>query len=513
MKTLNLENVKIYTNAKCDIVDAMNLIGEEVYLSDDENFRSYREGHLLEVKYANGVAYPFLGGYEIGSYRYFILAKDAKFIEGSIESSYVEYLVDINEPISKTFVNGFPTPIRPGYAVINWTKSPTDATAESLNINMVWTSIAYETRYYAHYAPLTYNVSYSTGVAGNEVSQVIPNTNNVAYGNTFVLPGEVYSWSGHKQVGWYMNSADKDSDGVVYAREVVNGEEIPKTMFPLGATVKNLTNQQGFTVELIAMWDEFDNFYYIRFNKSTPSSPKAGEVNIVDGEMPDQLMPINTAAKINENKYTLKGYKFSHWITGTGVKIYDNDMVSPLTKQEEQIIDVYAVWTNQTYYWEYKFPANTTNVGTTSFAAVYDRSITVPNVTYTNEVYQIWGWSLTEDNTNYETYAEAQSHIITSANVSSIICRGDAVLYPICKKLLAEIKYVTEDGQELQLENMPTFIRVGQEVKVPIPTRETLKQTQQRTEQYLDFYNNKRLHLGIQFMTPLQKCSQGLELN
>ena len=46
-----------------------------------------------------------------------------------------------------------------------------------------------------------------------------------------------------------------------------------------------------------------------------------------------------------------------------------------------------------------------------------------------------------------------------------------------------------------------------------IPTREILKQTQQRTNQYLDFYNNKRLHLGIQFMTPLQKCSQGLELN
>ena len=46
-----------------------------------------------------------------------------------------------------------------------------------------------------------------------------------------------------------------------------------------------------------------------------------------------------------------------------------------------------------------------------------------------------------------------------------------------------------------------------------IPTRETLEETQQRTEQYIDFYNNKRLHLGIQFMTPLKKCSQGLELN
>ena len=46
-----------------------------------------------------------------------------------------------------------------------------------------------------------------------------------------------------------------------------------------------------------------------------------------------------------------------------------------------------------------------------------------------------------------------------------------------------------------------------------IPTEETLKETQQRAEQYIDFYNNKRLHLGIQFMTPLEKCSQGLELN
>ena len=80
-RNLYLSGVRIYSNTKDDIVAAMNLIGEEVYLSDDENFRSYREGHLLEVKYTNGVTYPFLGGYEIGSYRYFILAKDAKFIE------------------------------------------------------------------------------------------------------------------------------------------------------------------------------------------------------------------------------------------------------------------------------------------------------------------------------------------------------------------------------------------------------------------------------------------------
>ena len=78
-RKLDLSGVRIYANTKRDIVDAIDLIGEEVYLSDDANFKSYRKGNLLEVKYANGVTYPFLGGYEIGSYRYFILAKDAKF--------------------------------------------------------------------------------------------------------------------------------------------------------------------------------------------------------------------------------------------------------------------------------------------------------------------------------------------------------------------------------------------------------------------------------------------------
>jgi hypothetical protein len=80
-RKLDLSGVRVYTNAKCDIIAAIDLIGEEVYLSDDENFESYRKGHLLEVKYANDIIYPFLGGYEVGSYKYFILAKDAKFIE------------------------------------------------------------------------------------------------------------------------------------------------------------------------------------------------------------------------------------------------------------------------------------------------------------------------------------------------------------------------------------------------------------------------------------------------
>lgn len=82
MKKLDLSGVRIYSNTKDDARDAIDLIGEEVYLSDVLDFRSYIKGNLVSVCYANGFLHPFRGGNEcIGTYKYFILAKDAKFKE------------------------------------------------------------------------------------------------------------------------------------------------------------------------------------------------------------------------------------------------------------------------------------------------------------------------------------------------------------------------------------------------------------------------------------------------
>ena len=75
---LDLSGVRIYSDTKRDISDALDLIGEEVYFSDWSDFRGYDKGNLLEVKYGRGVLYPFLGGFDIKKYKYFILAKDAK---------------------------------------------------------------------------------------------------------------------------------------------------------------------------------------------------------------------------------------------------------------------------------------------------------------------------------------------------------------------------------------------------------------------------------------------------
>ena len=80
MEKLDLSGVRIYSNTKEDARDAIDLIREEVYLSDVLDFRSYIKGNLVSVCYANGFLHPFRGGNEcIGPYKYFILAKDAKF--------------------------------------------------------------------------------------------------------------------------------------------------------------------------------------------------------------------------------------------------------------------------------------------------------------------------------------------------------------------------------------------------------------------------------------------------
>ena len=43
-----------------------------------------------------------------------------------------------------------------------------------------------------------------------------------------------------------------------------------------------------------------------------------------------------------------------------------------------------------------------------------------------------------------------------------------------------------------------------------LPDKESIFKTQQRVSRYLDYYNMKRLHLGIQLRTPLM-CCKGIE--
>lgn len=83
MEKLDLEKSRVYSHTKDDIIAAMSLVGQEVYMSDCVNFDVYYKRILAGVQFIENDSAPFLGGVnERGkeAYNYFILAKDAKFV-------------------------------------------------------------------------------------------------------------------------------------------------------------------------------------------------------------------------------------------------------------------------------------------------------------------------------------------------------------------------------------------------------------------------------------------------
>ena len=87
-KKLDLSGVRIYTNTKDDILDAMDLIDEEVYMSNSSDFNTYDICNLagvVGIKHIENDSRHFLAegdnGLGFREYKYLILAKEMEMIE------------------------------------------------------------------------------------------------------------------------------------------------------------------------------------------------------------------------------------------------------------------------------------------------------------------------------------------------------------------------------------------------------------------------------------------------
>ena len=106
-RKLDLSGVRIYSNTKDDILDAMNLIGEEVFLSNYEDFRQNIRDKLTGVICAGNDGRPFFHRDEPicpPRYKYFVLAKDVlpkEFKETKIDKAFI--LKEYEESIQKGY--------------------------------------------------------------------------------------------------------------------------------------------------------------------------------------------------------------------------------------------------------------------------------------------------------------------------------------------------------------------------------------------------------------------------
>ena len=95
MRKLDVSRVRIYSNTKLDIVDALDLIGKDVFLSDYADFRQNIHAKLTGVILAADDDRPYFHRSEKTSpmgYKYFVLAKDVlpeEFRESKIDKAAI----------------------------------------------------------------------------------------------------------------------------------------------------------------------------------------------------------------------------------------------------------------------------------------------------------------------------------------------------------------------------------------------------------------------------------------
>lgn len=112
-KQLDLSDVRIYTRK--DVGEAIDFIGQKVYMSDDDNFENYSKLSLVSVMYSKDFSYAFMGENDQGdcsTYKYFILEKDVKFKDSqlrpfrTIEEFYKEVSCEVGDVITFKSVDG-----------------------------------------------------------------------------------------------------------------------------------------------------------------------------------------------------------------------------------------------------------------------------------------------------------------------------------------------------------------------------------------------------------------------
>lgn len=96
-RKLDLSGVRIYK--KEDAAEAISLIGQDVYMSNDEKFEYCYKNKLAGVQVMGYGIPPFLGdtGMGIEACKYLILEKDAKFMKKNLRP-----FKDVNEFITTT---------------------------------------------------------------------------------------------------------------------------------------------------------------------------------------------------------------------------------------------------------------------------------------------------------------------------------------------------------------------------------------------------------------------------
>ena len=249
---------------------------------------------------------------------------------------------------------------------------------------------------YAHW-DVNYTRTASLVLNGGTLDQTeVKITIGQAYGD---LP--VATWKDHKKAfaGW----STETSGGTAVTSSDLVPDPAPATLY--------------------AQWT--NTLYAARFNGNGST----------DGAMSDQTLEFNVSTPLSANAFSRTGYAFAGWATAADATkvVYTNcASVLDLATSAGATVDLYAVWSTNTYY--VVFDANGGSGTMPTLTNSYDVAFTLPANKFTRNASEFLAFDHWLDEATDKTYADGE-------NVSNLTATADATvtLKAVWKSTLSDL--------------------------------------------------------------------------
>ena len=376
-------------------------------------------------------------------------------------------------------------PTRTGYIFAGWTGS--NGTTPQTSVVIAKGSTG-KKDYAANWTAITYNVAFS-GNGGTGSMQPIE---NVAYGVEVTLPDSSFTREGYTFLGW---AGSADATEYEYRKN---------------QKVSNLTAEDGATVTLYAFWSV--NSYTITFDAAggTPVDPitlpfgavvnapadptkegytftgwnpalpqtmpavnqtltatwRANAITVTfyrnGGDGGDDMAPMTVnygvESQLPKCTFTKVGYHFAGWSrTESGAATIGDEYAFTAGAND---VDLYAVWTANTYYVEFR-GNGATDGSMDTLECVYNESYTLPANAFTKTGARFVGWALSA---NGEAVFDETNNTITNLTSAE---NGRVPLFAIWENIHYTVTFDGNGTTTPDAVPAPVDVIYNQQITVP----------------------------------------------
>ncbi len=195
---------------------------------------------------------------------------------------------------------------------------------------------------YAQFSPITYKIAFDPG--NNDVlnPNAMATITDREYNKEYTFGSNEYRKRNHTFAYFVLDKVTL-ADG----RETKYTRAKDRVIVNENGTYKNLAKNQDAVATLKAVWNGPGASYRIRFNPNIPTGYELDETSV---NMEPMTVVGGAQLPLTRNSYKISGLTFAGWNVipaTTAVAFGDEETVYGLSTKDNDIIDLYAIWTKK----------------------------------------------------------------------------------------------------------------------------------------------------------------------